>query len=118
MGHIVHHAIVVTSWDDALIERAHAKAVRLGCYVSKVTETAINDFRSFLIAPDGSKSGWEDSDNGDAQRNAFVVWAKRQRYEDGSSALEWVEIEYGTDNREAKVTRHEWQGRAPLERAG
>ena len=114
MGHVVHHAIVVTSWDATLIDAARKKAVTLGASVSPLIKSAVNDDYSFLIGPDGSKSGWDESDNGDAQRNAWVKWAHRKRYEDGSSSLCWVEVAYGSDDRSALVTRSEWQSSAAV----
>jgi hypothetical protein len=78
MGYIKHHAIVVTSWNDALIVEAHAKAVEYCRLVTPLSETGVNGYRSFLIAPDGSKEGWGDSDLGDAEREAFIRWAEGQ----------------------------------------
>lgn len=109
MGHVIHHAIVVTSWDEKRAQAAREHATSLGCSVSPIIVSAINGDRSFLIGPDGSKSDWPHSDVGDAQRDAFVEWAKGQRYEDGSSSICWVEIAYGSDDRTARVERHEWK---------
>lgn len=96
MGTIIHHAIVVTSWGD-YTKRAHEEAVRC-CgveNVSAVTPKAVNDYSSFLVAPDGSKEGWPDSAAGDARRATFVAWLHRQRHSDGSTPYYWVLIEYG-----------------------
>jgi hypothetical protein len=65
---------------------------------------ALNDERSFLVAPDGSNEGWEHSDAGDAAREEFLTWLRDQAYEDGSSPLKWVAVSYGEDDaREARV---------------
>ncbi len=111
MGHIVHHAIVVTSWDEKQIEAAIGEAVKLGCRATSIAGHMVNGGGSFLVAPDGSKSGWPESDVGDAQRTAFIAWLVAQRYEDGSSSLCWVEIEYGSDDARAIVKRNEWKDR-------
>lgn len=113
MGYVKHHAIIVTSWDDRLVQRAHAKAVELKCCVSPIVPGAINGAQSFLIAPDGSKEGWDVSNVGDAQREGFVRWADEQRHDDGSTSLAWVEVAFGSDDRDASVTRHAW-GRPSL----
>ena len=110
MGYFRHHAIVVTTWADELIEAAHAKAVELDAHPTPITDDRINGFRSFLIPPDGSKEGWPDSDLGDERRQAWVAWANEQRYEDGSSALHWVEVEFGGDGGPAIIvtSTHDW----------
>lgn len=108
MGHIVHHAIVCTSFDAKVANAARKAAVAIGCSVTPLIKPAVNGEHSFLIGPDGSKSGWGDSETGDEQRDEWIAWAISQRYEDNSSPLAWVEIEYGSDDRTAKVSRHEW----------
>lgn len=116
MGYIRHRAIVVTGTYDGWAGRAHAKAEELarehgiGGYaerlVSPLLGPSVNDTESFFVAPDGSKEGWEMSDEGDAFRDAFVDWLEGQRYEDGSSPLAWVEVQYGDDNQDTRVIRH------------
>lgn len=109
MGHVIHHAIVVTSFDKEKALAANAYATSLGCSVTPLIESNINGDWSFLIGPDGSKTGWQHSHDGDARRDGFIAWAKGQRYEDGSSPICWVEIAYGSDDRTARVERHEWK---------
>ena len=108
MGYIKHHAIVVTSWNDKFIEAAHAKAVEFCRSVTDLTEPAVNGQRSFLVAPDGSKEGWTESDHGDATRALFMRWLDEQRYDDGSTSLAWAEVVIGADDNEAHVERHAW----------
>lgn len=112
MGHILHHAIVVTSWSDVAIEAAAIAAREAGCRVIGPSEAAINGYRSILVCPDGSKSGWADSDDGDGCRDQFISYLRSCRYKDGSSSMEWVEVAYGGDDRTAEVSRHEWDDRA------
>ena len=99
MGYIKHHAIVVTSFDDALAKEAHKKAEKLGNTTTEVVESPVNGYYSFLIVPDGSKEGWPESDEGDVSRQRFIAWAIQQRYDDGSSALDVVEVMYDEENR-------------------
>ena len=107
MGYMRAHAIVVTSWENKAILRAHKKAKEIfGEQVSSVTPTAINGYRSFLIPPDGSKEGWEESNFGDSNRKAFKDWLNSQRYEDGSTNLNWVEVQYNDDEKETKIVSH------------
>ena len=115
MGYVKHHAIVVTSWNDKLIEAAHAKAVEFCVSVTNLTAPATNGQRSFLVAPDGSKEGWLESDHGDATRDLFVRWLDDQRYDDGSTSLSWAEVVLGCDDQEAHVERHAWHLQEPTE---
>jgi hypothetical protein len=108
MGYIAHHAIIVTSWDKTILRKAHERATTFDCHVSDIVESGVNGYHSFLIAPDGSKEGWDESRRGDAQRAAWIEWSRSVRYEDGSSPLSWVEVRYGSDDHDAKVERHEW----------
>lgn len=102
MGYMRHHAIVVTTTYGDL-EMARAKAVDLGCSVSPVIASPVNGVASFLVAADGSKDGWPESDDGDRQRVALVDWLRGWEYEDGSGPFAWVEVQYGDENRQTRV---------------
>lgn len=108
MGHVLHHAIVVTSWDEQKIQEAHAKAVEIECTATPIIESPVNGYRSFMVAPDGSKEGWDESDNGNDRRLRFTDWLREQSDDEGSSRLEWVEISYGSDDRDANIESHQW----------
>lgn len=97
MGYVRHHAIVVTSWHQELLNQAHAKATELGMSVSNITAGVTNGHRSFLVAPDGSKEGWDESKRGDAQRAQLVEWLDDQRYDDDSTSIAWVEVQFGDE---------------------
>lgn len=119
MGYLRPTAIIVTAtYDDwAVIARAKAleifgshkdeiSGLGMDDLVSPMVGPTINSTYSFLIAWDGSKEGWEPSDHGDAARAEFVAWLRDQAYEDGSSPLDWVEIQYGGDDREVVALSH------------
>ena len=101
MGYIRHHMIAVTGSDKHLTA-AHETATRLFSDggVSPIVESHMNGYISFFIAPDGSKEGWADSAVGDTRRDAFIAVIKDDVY------LDWVEVQYGDDNNEAKIIRH------------
>lgn len=128
MGYLRQHAIVVTGHYDDHIEQAHAKALELfapnvihpypsaedSALVTPILSTPVNFSRSFAILPDGSKEGWSTSDNGDSARDEFVSWLRAQAYDDGSTPLDWVEVQYGDDNRKTRALRssdHEYNKR-------
>jgi hypothetical protein len=98
-----HHAIVVTTGLDSRIDTARQKAKELGMTVTGIADEVTNGYMSFLVAPDGSKEGWEESAAGDERRIAFKNWLRSQEYEDGSSPFAWVEVMYGDDNDEVAI---------------
>lgn len=120
MGYMRHHAIIVTSWQSDLLEAARAEAVRifesegLGMLVSPVVPAAINGEGSFLVAPDGSKEGWADSDAGDRCRAVLTSWLRQQAYDDGSTSLQWVEVQFADDNGDSHIVASSDDPAAPL----
>lgn len=103
MGYMRHNAIVITSWNKESIKAAANKAREIGMQVIGPSKEATNGYRSMMVCPDGSKEGWEESDQGDQRRAAFREWLGKQTYEDGSSNLDWVEIAYGSCDKEATI---------------
>ncbi len=97
MGYMRHHAIVVTGQEDR-IALAHEEASKRfdSRYLTGVTETAVNGYRSFLVAPDGSKEGWTESKEMDELRRSFVAYLRTQ-------FLGWVEVQFDDDDNETKV---------------
>ena len=109
MGDIKHHAIIVTSWDEVLIFNANKKAIEVFediASVTEITKPTINSYASFLIAPDGSKEGWDHSYQGDSLRNDFIKWLESQCYDDGSTALEYAEVQFGDTYNINMLLRH------------
>ncbi len=98
MGYMRHHAIVVTGNEDR-VAAAHAEAAKRfdGRFLSNLTDTAVNGYRSFLVGPDGSKEGWPESKHGDELRAAFIRYLRTQ-------FLGWVEVQFDDDEKETKVT--------------
>lgn len=105
MGYMRHHAVVVTTTDVNRIGEARTKALSLfeAAQVSPICSPECNGYHSFFVAPDGSKEGWDRSDEGDAARAAFLVWLNGERYDDNSSPFDWVEVQYGDDDRVTRV---------------
>jgi len=104
-----HHAILVTSWSEDHVTRAHAEAERLGVVITPVVKSPTNGYRSFVILPDGSKEGWAESDAGDTARAAFVSWLRDHCMviDDGRESwyVDWVEIEFPGDGPAPKILR-------------
>jgi len=108
MGYIKHNAIIVTSWKDTAILEAAKQAKTFGLTILGPGEEAVNDYRTLLVCPDGSEEGWDESNRGDQRRELFREWLDAQAYEDGSTALEWVEVVYGSDDAEATIVANAW----------
>lgn len=107
MGYIKHHGIAVTSCIDELIKEAHTRAKSIfNERTSDILNSETNGYKSFFIAPDGSKEGWPESDRGDKERDSFVKWVNEQAYEDGSNSISFCEFFYGEDNGYALIENH------------
>lgn len=83
MGYTRHHAICVTSWDQALITEAHAEAERLFSPPLGLGYVGV----------------------GDRRRTAFITYLRSKAYEDGSNAIAYAEVQYKDGNNVARVTR-------------
>lgn len=109
MGYIRHHCIIVTSWSKHDMNIARNKALEIfpKKIISDFIFSEMNTYSTFIIAPDGSKEGWETSDNGDRNRDLFINWLDLQRHSDGSGPYAWAELQYGDDNNINIILRHE-----------
>ena len=105
MGYMQHHAIIVTSWDENHLSKAWEKATQIfrTSQITPIAHSPVNDYSTFLIGPDGSKEGWDESAKGNDQRTAFIDWMAENA---SSTYLDWAEIQYGGDNCVAAVLRH------------
>ncbi len=105
MGHIRNECIVVSGWSAERVLKAHEAATSIfnprgmGGLVGGLTQHAINGGAAFLIAPDGSKEGWADSDKGETARNEFIEFLREEK----SLYLEWALILIGGDDGEYRV---------------
>ncbi len=105
MGYMRHHAIIVSGGLGSFVRDAHERAEELGLVVTSIKRSIINHYDSFLVVPDGSKAGWPEDTEGDIRRDAFVAYLRDQVYDDGSTPIEWVEVQYGDDDRETRAIR-------------
>lgn len=99
MGYIRHNAIVVTgdAYPDAdnKFKRVYEKAQYLfDNLVSNIIYSPINGYQSFFIAPDGSKEGWDLSDEYDQKRKEFADFIDSLAYDDGSNSIDFVDVGY------------------------
>lgn len=109
MGYIRNECVVVSGWDRTRVEKAHRSAVAIFAreqmedLVGDIVPHTMNGGAAFLIAPDGSKEGWEhsDSDLAGSLREEFmaVLKGKPDWY------LEWALILLGGDDGEYRVLK-------------
>lgn len=104
MGYMRHNAIVVTSSSPSAFDKVYAFAVASGACVTNVVDGVVNGYRSFMVCPDGSKEGWAQSEVGDLQRFAILDYIRTFAWpEDGSSPIDWVEVQFGDDRKVTEV---------------
>lgn len=97
MGMIQHKAILVTSWDAKKLKAAHKKAMKFfdPDNVTLITGAGMNGYQTFVVVPCGSKLGWGESQEHHAGAERFIEYLDEQKYEDGSTCLSYVEVNYG-----------------------
>jgi len=106
MGYIRHHAIVVTSYGETT-KLAQDKAKEIfGTNVSEIVNSNVNGYQSFFVAPDGSKEGWEESEQGDKDRALFIEFIEQQKYEDDINSISFAELFYGDDEGDSEIVNH------------
>lgn len=93
MGYTRHHAILVTSFGEIDIKKAHSYAETLFDVemVSAIASSPVNFYWSFVVFPDGSKEYWPDSDRFDELRKKFVEYLK-DKY------LYFAHVQYGDES--------------------
>jgi hypothetical protein len=114
MGDIAHDAVIVTAAGYAMRGEASGIASpdvaefrdlmpeRYRHLVFGPIPAAMNDYMTYVFAPDGSKEGWSDSDAVDELRERFISLFS-ETYEDGSSPFDIVHVRFGRDLAGAKV---------------
>lgn len=55
----------------------------------------MNGYKSFMVAPCGSKIGWEQSNDFLEAVDQFIGFLDKLKYEDGSTSVQYVRIDYG-----------------------
>lgn len=112
MGYMRHHTIVVTGFkftDDSgagdHFSAAYNKANGLFPeLVTEIIDSPWNHYQSFCVVPDGSKEGWDESNDYDRKRAEFLDLLRTCRFDDGSCSVDWVEVQFGDDEDETKIT--------------
>lgn len=77
--------------------------------VTNCVDSPVNGYCSFMVAPDGSKEGWDASETGDQRREAFVKFLRDKRTT-GHLYVDFVEVLYGDDDGACAVVSHNKDG--------
>lgn len=105
MGYMRHDAIIVTSFKGPDADVARKKAIEIGLVTTPPVKSDVNGYVSFMIATDGSKEGWKDSDDGDAMREKWKQWAVKN---DRELSLYWVHVSYAGDDSDDTAIVDKW----------
>ncbi len=107
MRNIRHHALIVTCNDRKVIDSIRAKALELyklhmeasngSNLVSEIKESIVNHYCSFFIIPDGSKEGYDASDDSDVIREKLIDFIKPLAETD-EYHVSYAEVSYGADD--------------------
>jgi hypothetical protein len=104
MGYIAHDAVLVTAsdymegrdgWPDVDAFRQSLPEEWRSLVIGPV-RSITNGYLSYAFLPDGSKEGWDTSDQGDEYRQRFAALFLA-RYSDGSGPFDVVKVRYGGD---------------------
>lgn len=114
MGYIAHDAVIITVMSYKINKAAQlvdqfreSLPQRYQPLLVGPIPTVANGDVTYFFAPDGSKEGWPESDEGDRWRAAFMELLGFA-HEDGSSPYDRVAVTYGGDyGREHGTTVHE-----------
>lgn len=113
MGYIRHHALIVTSCFEGVMEETHNQAIEIAKkhkkehLVSPIINSRMNSYETFMIIPDGSKEGWEDSETGNDIRSKLISYMKNRAEQDDCYFMPgWVLVQYGDEEGMTKIVSH------------
>ena len=118
MGYFRNECLVVTGSIDA-IHKAHKECQNIfsnlptdhrifinpKSLISDVVPGVVNDCATFMVAVDGSKEGWFESDLIEEKRILFMEWLKEQ-----DDFYDWALVLLGGDDHECKILRSNYLG--------
>lgn len=108
MGYVRHSAIVATCWQEAAAKALTDFAVEVGAEAI-AGNPQTNGYITVCITSDGSKEGWQESDEGDFRRQRIREWLNEQHHKDeGALYFEWCEVAYGDDDCASSVVADAW----------
>ena len=96
MGIENNEAVLATTYDDKIVEDIQAWAEGKACAeLLAFIPSIVNSKTTIVLAPSGSKKGWDTNLIAESFRDAFIAKLEGYKYEDGSSPINWIEVGYG-----------------------
>lgn len=100
MGVENNECVIATTWDNKAMDKVKQ-------WVAKINSESwqslfvfvpgiVNDKETVILAPCGSKKGWEEDKEIEYLRNSFIEYLETFNYEDGSNPFDYVEVGYGS----------------------
>jgi hypothetical protein len=81
MGLIQHDAVIATTGDPSVIPKIRKWIKEAGRpYMFHVGKQVTNGYVTVVMQPDGSKEGWETSDQFDKLREAFIALLLKSKF--------------------------------------
>lgn len=74
--------------------------------ISPIVTSLINNYHTFFIAPDGSKEGYDLSEDGDNIRSKVIELLRTYDSHDGTFPVSYVEMYYGDDFLPPAILKH------------
>jgi hypothetical protein len=71
--------------------------------ISPIVESLINHYYTFFIAPDGSKEGYDLSEDGDRIREKTIALLEATKQKLDPHVLNYTALFYGDDNLSARI---------------
>ena len=116
MRNIRHHTLIVTVNDKKATEqicqsisdifKRNMEAKNGFQLISPIVSSLINNYYTFFISPDGSKEGYDLSDDADRIRPLIIDLLKVYQTENSSIEINFVELFYGDDSLPAQIINH------------
>lgn len=95
MSHVEYQAICITSWKYKQLEECHERIKSIGLNVTEITCEDTNGYRSFFVAPCGSKEGWPEARKHLDNIACAIDIINSFAYEDCSNCIEFHVAIYG-----------------------
>jgi len=98
MGIENNECVIATTWNNEAVESIKEWIESFHPNYQKlfaILPSLVNKKQTIVLAPDGSKKGWNTAKEGEKLRNMFIEKLKEYDYDDGSNPFDFVEVGYG-----------------------
>jgi len=116
LRNIRHHTLIITVNDKKAAERIYQgiadifkknmEAKNGYQLISPIVSSLINNYFTFFISPDGSKEGYDLSEDADRIRAMVINLLKFYQTENNNLEIKYVELFYGDDSLPAEIINH------------